>query len=261
MAVVPELRPRGDQDGSRARSGCRSPSTATTRRRLLAAVTPRTKLVYLCNPNNPTGTMIDRAAIDAYFERVPGARPDRSRRGVLRVRRRARLSRRDRGVLEARGATGARPPDVLEDLRARRASGRVRGRPRGRRPGDRQGSERVRRQSGGSGRRARESRRTMPRWPGGARSPPKAGPSSSWRARTCASRSPQPAVANFLFLDLGRDTRELFDALLREGVIVRPLAPFGAATAIRVTVGTPDENEVFAAALARVLTASSQTVA
>src|SRR5207244_4133500 len=39
---------------------------------LLATVTPRTKIVYLCNPNNPTGTMVDRAAIDAYFARVPG---------------------------------------------------------------------------------------------------------------------------------------------------------------------------------------------
>jgi histidinol-phosphate aminotransferase len=68
-------------------------------------------------------------------------------------------------------------------------------------------------------------------------------------------------VANFLFLDIGRDTRELFDALLHEGVIVRPLAPFGAPDAIRVTVGTPEENEIFTGALARVLTASSQTVA
>ncbi len=38
---------------------------------LLAAVTPRTKLVYICNPNNPTGTMNTRAELDAYFERVP----------------------------------------------------------------------------------------------------------------------------------------------------------------------------------------------
>ncbi|HYM63151.1 MAG TPA: aminotransferase class I/II-fold pyridoxal phosphate-dependent enzyme, partial [Gaiellaceae bacterium] len=38
---------------------------------LLAEVTPKTKIVYLCNPNNPTGTMIERAAVDAYFERVP----------------------------------------------------------------------------------------------------------------------------------------------------------------------------------------------
>ena len=38
---------------------------------LLAAVTPRTKLVYVCEPNNPTGTMTSRAELDAYFARVP----------------------------------------------------------------------------------------------------------------------------------------------------------------------------------------------
>src|SRR5918992_1965197 len=39
--------------------------------RILEAVTPRTKIVYLCNPNNPTGTMIGRDEVDAYFLRAP----------------------------------------------------------------------------------------------------------------------------------------------------------------------------------------------
>src|SRR4249920_2890597 len=38
---------------------------------LLAAITQRTKVVYLCHPNNPTGTMNTRDELDAYFERVP----------------------------------------------------------------------------------------------------------------------------------------------------------------------------------------------
>ena len=38
---------------------------------LLEAVTQRTKIVYVCNPNNPTGTMNTRAELEAYFERVP----------------------------------------------------------------------------------------------------------------------------------------------------------------------------------------------
>jgi histidinol-phosphate aminotransferase len=45
--------------------------------------------------------------------------------------------------------------------------------------------------------------------------------------------------------------------LLREGVIVRPLAAFGAPNAIRVTVGTHDEHEFLAAALGRVRTATA----
>jgi histidinol-phosphate aminotransferase len=38
---------------------------------MLEAITPRTKLVYVCHPNNPTGTMNTRAELDAYFDRVP----------------------------------------------------------------------------------------------------------------------------------------------------------------------------------------------
>ena len=38
---------------------------------LLDAVGPRTKIVYVCLPNNPTGTANTRAELDAYFERVP----------------------------------------------------------------------------------------------------------------------------------------------------------------------------------------------
>ena len=60
-------------------------------------------------------------------------------------------------------------------------------------------------------------------------------------------------MGNFVFAETGEDdARPLFEALLREGVIVRPTAGFGAPGAIRVTVGTEDENAFFAEALARV---------
>jgi histidinol-phosphate aminotransferase len=62
-----------------------------------------------------------------------------------------------------------------------------------------------------------------------------------------------PAVGNFLYAEVGEDAAPLFDALLREGVIVRPLAGFGSPGAIRVTVGTPEENAFFGESLARVL--------
>jgi histidinol-phosphate aminotransferase len=69
-----------------------------------------------------------------------------------------------------------------------------------------------------------------------------------------AGFEPVPSVGNFLYADTGGiPSAELYDALLREGVIVRPLAGFGAPTAIRVTVGTPDELDFFAAALGNVL--------
>jgi histidinol-phosphate aminotransferase len=61
-----------------------------------------------------------------------------------------------------------------------------------------------------------------------------------------------PALGNFVYAEVG-DGRAVFEQLLRQGVIVRPLAGFGAPSAIRVSVGTPEENEIFAAALGHVL--------
>jgi histidinol-phosphate aminotransferase len=66
-------------------------------------------------------------------------------------------------------------------------------------------------------------------------------------------QDPVPSVGNFVYVDTGADATELFDRLLHEGIIVRPLAGFGSATAIRVSVGAPDELDAFAAALGRVL--------
>ncbi len=38
---------------------------------MLAAITPRTRQLFVANPNNPTGTLVDQAQIDAFMERVP----------------------------------------------------------------------------------------------------------------------------------------------------------------------------------------------
>jgi histidinol-phosphate aminotransferase len=62
-----------------------------------------------------------------------------------------------------------------------------------------------------------------------------------------------PSQANFLLIDVGRPATEVFEALLRRGVIVRPMGGSGRPTAIRVTVGTPAELEQFAAALREAL--------
>lgn len=62
-----------------------------------------------------------------------------------------------------------------------------------------------------------------------------------------------PSEANFLFVNVGRDGDETFQALLRRGVIVRPMAPYGFRTHVRVTIGTVRENDRFLAALREVL--------
>jgi len=61
-----------------------------------------------------------------------------------------------------------------------------------------------------------------------------------------------PSAANFLSMDL-KDTRraeQVNDTLLRQGIIVRHLASFGWPTMIRITVGLPEENELFLTTLA-----------
>jgi histidinol-phosphate aminotransferase len=63
-----------------------------------------------------------------------------------------------------------------------------------------------------------------------------------------------PSQGNFVMADFpGRPGKELFEALLREGVVVRPLGGYGFPTAQRVTVGLPEENQRLLAALKRVL--------
>jgi histidinol-phosphate aminotransferase len=62
-----------------------------------------------------------------------------------------------------------------------------------------------------------------------------------------------PSQANFLSFDLGRPAGPCYEALLRQGVIVRPLAPYAMPNHLRVTVGTPAENQRFLAALRQAL--------
>jgi histidinol-phosphate aminotransferase len=62
-----------------------------------------------------------------------------------------------------------------------------------------------------------------------------------------------PTEANFLLLDTKKPCREVFQRLLKLGVIVRTGDVFGYPTMIRVTIGTADENARFIASLEAVL--------
>jgi len=62
-----------------------------------------------------------------------------------------------------------------------------------------------------------------------------------------------PSVANFVSLELGRSAAQVYEALLHEGVIVRPVANYGMPRHLRVTVGTAVENRRFIEALKKVL--------
>jgi histidinol-phosphate aminotransferase len=65
-----------------------------------------------------------------------------------------------------------------------------------------------------------------------------------------------PSRGNFVLFEAG-DAMAVYQALLRQGVIVRPVANYGLPAWLRVTVGTAQENERFLASLARSVAASS----
>ena len=62
-----------------------------------------------------------------------------------------------------------------------------------------------------------------------------------------------PSQANFVCVDFGRPAQSIYEALLRQGVIVRPLGAYRMPCHLRITVGTPEENARALAALKAVL--------
>jgi histidinol-phosphate aminotransferase len=66
-----------------------------------------------------------------------------------------------------------------------------------------------------------------------------------------------PSRANFILVDVGRSASDIYQRLLKEGVIVRPMTPFGMESALRISVGTPQENRRLIKALRTVLGKSS----
>ncbi|MEI8105043.1 MAG: histidinol-phosphate transaminase [Actinomycetes bacterium] len=216
---------------------------------LLAAIGPRTKIVYICHPNNPTGTLNSAAELDAYFEAVPPhvltvidqayfeyvtdpGYPDAVER-YLKAGQRTLVLRtfsKIYGLAGLRVGYGVGPAEI------------VRGISKLRRPFD----------------------VTTPAQVAAVASLSDANEIAQRRAtnaeglirltETLRLHGFEPAAGasgNFVYVDLSENATPLYERLLREGVIVRPLHGFGASTAIRVSVGTEAENAFFADALAR----------
>jgi histidinol-phosphate aminotransferase len=220
---------------------------------LLAAIGPRTKLVYVCHPNNPTGTANGRDELLAFLDRLPEHvlcvldqayfeyidDPDYvDGLDLLREGRRIAVLRTFSKIY---GLAGLRVGWAVAPVDVATATSKVR--------------------------RAFDVGTTAQA--AALASLDDADELARRRALNAASRDrlgeilrghglepAGPSLGNFLFVDVGGG-RKLFERLQREGVIVRPLDGFGAPEAIRVTVGTPEENEVFATALGHVLSGVS----
>jgi histidinol-phosphate aminotransferase len=217
---------------------------------MLDAVTPRTKMVYICLPNNPTGTSNSRAELDAYFERVPEDVVTVLDQAYLEyiddpdypdgIEEHLKLGRRVvvlRTFSKIYGLAGLRVGYGLAPEPIVTAIGKVR----------------------------RAFDITTPAQEAALASLDS--PQELERRRTVNAEGREqlerilhehgldpvgPAVGNFVFTEVADDSRLFFEQLLREGVIVRPTHGFGAPGAVRITVGTPEEHELLAAALDRV---------
>jgi len=216
---------------------------------MLAAVTPETAIVFLANPNNPTGTWVNEADLtrfmdrlppqvwmvldEAYFEYVdaPGY-PD----GVKLLERYPNLIV-TRTFSKIHGLAALRVGYAVSSPEAADLMNRVR------QPfnvnslglaaavaalGDRQYVKM-----------SRELNRT--------------GLAAMTAGLERLGLRYIPSVGNFIAFEPGRDAGEVYQALLREGVIVRPIGEYGMTSHLRVTVGLPAENERFLHALERVL--------
>jgi histidinol-phosphate aminotransferase len=217
---------------------------------LLDAITPRTKLVFIATPNNPTGTMTTRSELDAYFERVPervltvvdqayfeylddpdypDAVGEYAKRGhrVLVLRTFSKIY----GLAGLRVGYGVGPAAVVAAIGKVRRAFDVSSAAQEAALASLDDVEELRRRRAVN----RESLAALEEI-----------------LRQHDVPAVTPAAGNFLFVEVGEDAGPLNDALLRHGVIVRPMGAFGAPGALRITAGTPDEVAFFAAALGAV---------
>ena len=217
---------------------------------MLAAITDRTRMVMLCNPNNPTGTSFGADAFASFVERLPAdvvllideayyefvRREDfpdaialtRSRPGTVVLRTFSKIYglaglRIGYGICDAESASyleRARHPFNVNRLAEIAALAAL---------GDTEHVERTRAMNDAGAKFLTSALEGM-----GCR---------VW-----------PTDANFLLVEIGPD---YYDKLLREGVIVRPMKGFGLDAHLRVSIGTADENERFVKAVERIKGAES----
>jgi len=205
------------------------------------------RVVYLANPNNPTGTMVTAAETDRFLARVPEnvlvvldeaycdyvERPDYSH--ALDSVRAGRYLMVLRTFSKAHGLAGLRVgygighPEIVDAVNRLRSPFNVSSLALVAAEAALDDSEHIRRSLESNRRGLACFARELPRL--GLRA--------------------VPSVANFVYCETGRDAKEDFKALLRLGVIVRPMGFMGMPRGLRITVGTEEENRRVLEALAR----------
>jgi histidinol-phosphate aminotransferase len=215
------------------------------------AVTQRTKVIYLGNPNNPTGTMFTAQELDRFWDALPARvlvvldeayhdyvqRPDyshsldyvRAGRNVLVLRTFSKVH----GLAGLRIGYGMGHRELIECLNRVRSPFNASTLAQVAALAALDDREHVARSVESNHREMKFLTEEL----------------------TLAGVRYTPSVGNFLLIDTGRDCEEDFVRLLHEGVIVRPMKLYGFPTSLRVTVGTHAENQQFLEALHRITTA------
>jgi histidinol-phosphate aminotransferase len=213
------------------------------------AVSSRTKMVFVGNPNNPTGTAVKPAEIEAFMQAIPEdvlvvideayieyvpqeMVPDslgfvRQGRWVIVLRTFSKIY----GLAGLRIGYGIAAPTMVELLNRARAPFNTNALAQRAALAALYDQQHI-----ASSRKVNELGKAY----------------LTTELGRLGLRVP-PSAANFLLVDLKRDGPAVAEALLRRGVIVRPLGGRYLPTHIRVTIGTPPENERFIEALTSVL--------
>ncbi len=220
------------------------------------AIDENTRLIFLANPNNPTGTIFDAKALDAFLERVPDhviialdeayydfACDFAKVRGVdyshsinyVRQERNVIVLRtfsKAHGLAADRVGYGFGPAELLGYIGRLKTAFSV--------TSIGEAAALAAMDDEAHLKRALENNRS--------------GAKYLTAQLTELGYKPLETWANFVYCEMHEDAAALAKRLQAEGVIIRPLSgTWGARTAIRVTIGTPEENEKFVTALKRVV--------
>ena len=210
---------------------------------------PETRIVYLANPNNPTGTAFGAAELQEFLRRIPADvlvvldeayvhyadRPDmpdsvrlfREHKNLLTMRTFSKVY----GLAGLRIGYAIGDTPVLEAMNRLRTPFNLAGVSQAAALAALDDAEHVTRSiKENAGERARLTKGMIE-----------------------LGLRPVRSHSNFIFIDIGPEAQELCDELLREGVIVRPLGWMGFPEAMRVSVGVAQENEKFLAVMGQLL--------
>jgi histidinol-phosphate aminotransferase len=218
---------------------------------IAAAINRDTRVIYVANPNNPTGTMFDADTTDLFLTKVPedvivvldeayydfaesfaAQRPLTYSRSLEYVRQERnvivlRTFSKAHGLAGIRVGYGFGPAQLLRYLARVRPAFSVSGMAEAAALAALDDGEHIRRTVESNYREAPELVSKL----------------------TAMGFRAVPTSANFVYFDVGENSAEIARRIQAEGVIVRPLTAWGAPTAIRVTVGTEEHNRRFLAAL------------